>query len=162
MSDYRPVTVEEGRVDDPDLITSHTFDNVNEPYEDEDGKTYTFDDALDHIGVGKYQVLLLCICGGGWFLDGVELGIVSFILPTLTSAWNLSGLAAGAVGSAVFLGMMFGAYFGGLISDKYGRKMIFIWAIFLTTLVGVANAFAPEQYTFIILRILIGLGLGAR
>jgi putative MFS transporter len=149
------------KTNEPDFVTSHAFYNENEPYENDDGPTYTFDDALDHIGVGIFQILLLCICGGGWFLDGVYLGIVSFILPTLTIQWNLSPVAAGALGSAVFLGMMFGAYFGGIISDAYGRKAIFLWAIFWTTLVGIANALAPEQVTFIILRILIGLGLGA-
>ncbi len=104
----------------------------------------------------------LIFIGGGWFLDGVELGIVSFILPTLTAQWNLSPLAAGAIGSAVFLGMMFGAYFGGIFSDKYGRKKIFMWAIFFTTVVGLANALAPEVVTFVILRILVGIGLGSR
>jgi hypothetical protein len=28
--------------------------------------TYTFDQAMDHVGFGLYQIILMQICGAGW------------------------------------------------------------------------------------------------
>ena len=55
------------------------------------------------------------ICGAGWFFDGVELLLISFILPELQSHWGLVSWQAGLCGSSVFFGMMIGATIGGFI-----------------------------------------------
>lgn len=121
---------------------------------------YTVDDALDKIGFGWFQGILMQILGTGWFFDGIELGLVSFIVPVLTKTWALSPLQAGLLGSVVFLGMAIGAIFGGAISDTLGRKFVVIGGMFITSFFGLASAFAPEYYSYLFIRFLVGIGLG--
>ncbi|KAL0481391.1 hypothetical protein AKO1_012697 [Acrasis kona] len=130
-------------------------------YSLEEEKVYTFDEAIDEIGFGLYQFILMQVCGAGWMFDGIELTMTSFILPLLVEEWKLSAIQSGLLGSAVFFGMAFGAQFGGIISDKFGRKLIFMSSIIIIVLFGFLSAFAPEYYTFMLLRFFVGVGLGA-
>lgn len=47
--------------------------------------------ALDHIGVGKFQIKLILICAFWWAADAMEVMLLSFLLPTLESTWHLHG-----------------------------------------------------------------------
>ena len=44
-------------------------------------------------------------------------------------------------------------------SDKFGRKPVFLLSLWAVVIVGVANAFAPNYYVFIVLRFFTGLPL---
>jgi putative MFS transporter len=136
------------------------LDTVSEIYVEEEEK-YTYEEALDKIGVGRFQMFLLLICGGGWFLDGCLLSLIPFIIPTLEIQWGLSKTQSGLMAAAISVGMIFGSYFGGILSDKYGRRVIFISTIFFTSILGIANSFAPELISFCIMRALLGCCLGA-
>jgi len=52
---------------------------------------------------------------------------------------------------------MFGAMICTTLSDKFGRKPIFLFSHWVMVIVGVANAFAPNYYVFVILRFFIGI-----
>jgi putative MFS transporter len=117
--------------------------------------------AMDDIGFGTYQLLLMQLCGGGWLFDGIELSLVSFIIPALVTQWGVTPVQSGAMASVVFLGMAIGAQFGGVISDRLGRKIVFIGSVFIVAIFGLASAFAIEYYSFLFLRLCVGLGLGA-
>jgi putative MFS transporter len=123
--------------------------------------SYTFDNALKRIGFGKYQLFLMQICGAGWMFDGIEIILIAFILPHLQREWALSTLQTGFLGSSVFLGMMCGAWIGGVVSDYFGRKIVFLSSIFIATLFGISSAFSPSYEWYIALRLIAGIGLGA-
>jgi len=52
---------------------------------------------------------------------------------------------------------MFGALISTPLSDKFGRKPIFLLSQWAMVVVGVANAFAPNYYAFIVLRFFTGM-----
>ena len=56
---------------------------------------------------------------------------------------------------------MIGASLGGIVSDFFGRKIIFVGAITITTIFGFASAFSPGYIYFLIFRCCAGIGLGA-
>jgi len=55
------------------------------------------------------------------------------------------------------VGAMFGALMCTPLSDKFGRKPILLLSLWALVVVGVANAFAPNYYTFIVLRFFTGI-----
>lgn len=59
--------------------------------------------------------------------------------------------------SAYMFGVFTGAVTLGSAADKYGRKVIFCWSAVLQLILGVAVAFIPEYYTFLIVRFLYGI-----
>jgi len=57
----------------------------------------------------------------------------------------------------LFVGEMCGVLLFSILSDKFGRKPIFLLCQFAMIFVGVANAFALNYYVFIVLRFFTGM-----
>ena len=97
-----------------------------------------------------------------WVLDGLEVTIVGNIAPTLKSAagLRLTDLQFTASASGYLAGAAAGALFFGYLTDKLGRKKLFLitlgWYVALTA----ATAFSWNAESFLVFRILTGLGLG--
>lgn len=85
---------------------------------------YTLDEALDAVGFGNYQLILMAYGGLGWIADAMEIMILSFIGSAVQSEWDLSPAEKSLISSVVFVGMLIGAYASGFVSDTYGRKYV--------------------------------------
>lgn len=59
--------------------------------------------------------------------------------------------------STYMLGVFFGAVFLGGLADRIGRKPVFCWSALLQLILGVAVAFMPEYYSFLVLRFAYGI-----
>lgn len=103
---------------------------------------------------------LLLVAGSGWMFDAMDVGILSFIIAALKVDWNLSVEEMGWIGSINSIGMAVGALIFGLMADRIGRKNVFIITLLLFTLGSGASAFATSLTVFLLLRFLIGMGLG--
>lgn len=88
----------------------------------EQGQTYTLDEALEAVGFGKFQILVLGYAGMGLIAEAMEMMLLSFVGPAVQSAWGLSPRKESYITSVVFAGMLVGAYSWGIVSDKHGRR----------------------------------------
>lgn len=120
----------------------------------------SFDDAIQHVGFGRFQTKLMILCGLGWAADAMEVLLISFALPSISQEWNLSNTQKGLLSTAIFLGMLVGAFFWGRLSDLVGRKAGFISTIAIDSVFGLLSAFAPSFAWLVILRTLTGFGVG--
>ncbi len=118
------------------------------------------DDAIERIGVGRFQWRLLLVNGLTWAADAMEVLLVGFILPSLIRNWELTGKQAALVGTATFAGMFLGAWFWGMLGDRIGRRSVFLWTVFQTGLFGTLAAFSPNLWTLVALRFLTGTAMG--
>src|SRR5829696_4346926 len=87
--------------------------------------TIDVQDAIDHVGFGRFQRRLLLVCGITWAADAAELLAIGFALPGIREDFGLSTFEAGVVASAGFVGMLIGATFWGTIADRIGRRVGF-------------------------------------
>ncbi|OKY78621.1 MAG: MFS family permease [Candidatus Methanohalarchaeum thermophilum] len=115
---------------------------------------------LESATINGYHYNLLGLFGLERALNGMEVMIISFVLPILTKTWNMSGFQTGLIGSAGIIGMMIGNFFWGNISDRWGRKDTFIYCVLNYSIFGGLTAFAFSFSSGFILRFLTGLGLG--
>ncbi|XP_021297263.1 organic cation/carnitine transporter 7 [Herrania umbratica] len=122
--------------------------------------TFTVDEALLAMGFGKFQILVLAYAGMGWVSEAMEMMLLSFIGPAVQSLWGLSSHEESLITSVVFVGMLIGAYSWGVVSDKHGRRKGFLITAVVTSGAGFLSALAPNYVSLIILRCLVGLGLG--
>ncbi|MFD2446894.1 MFS transporter [Bacillus sp. CGMCC 1.16607] len=106
------------------------------------------------------QRRLLGIAGLGWMFDAMDVGILSFIIAALKTEWNLSVEQMGWIGSINSIGMAVGAFLFGILADRMGRKSVFILTLLLFSLGSGVSAFATSLSFFLILRFIIGMGLG--
>eukprot|EP01084_Bolivina_argentea_P139962 246178_1 len=123
-------------------------------------KQYTVDECLMLIGMGTFQYKILIVTGMIWGADAIEIMILTFLLPILAEEWNLNTGEDGTIGAVVFAGMLIGAIFWPIISDRYGRR----WAVILCNsgqiIFGMLSAAAWDMYSMMILRFLTGFCLG--
>ncbi|WP_267640587.1 MFS transporter [Haloarchaeobius amylolyticus] len=122
--------------------------------------TVSVSQVLDRIPVGAFHRRLLAICGSAWAFDGMEVIIISFTLPVLVGAWELSGLTAGLLGSASLMGMIVGNWGWGWYADRYGRIDAFQWTVLTYSVFAGLTALAVGFYSGFALRFLTGIGLG--
>ncbi|XP_058113435.1 organic cation/carnitine transporter 7 isoform X2 [Magnolia sinica] len=127
----------------------------------EDGSsTFTVDEALIALGFGNYQSLVLAYAGMAWVAEAMEMMLLSFVGPAVLVEWELSSHEESLITSAVFAGMLVGAYSWGIVSDNYGRRKGFLITALITGGAGLLSAFAPNYISLVILRCLVGIGLG--
>ncbi|WP_315906672.1 MFS transporter [Priestia koreensis] len=103
---------------------------------------------------------LLTITGTGWMFDAMDVGILSFIIVALQKDWGLTPQQMGWIGSVNSIGMAVGALVFGLLADKIGRKNVFMITILLFSIGSGLSAFTTTLSLFLVLRFLIGMGLG--
>ncbi|MCG3084910.1 MFS transporter [Anoxybacillus sp. LAT_35] len=103
---------------------------------------------------------LLWIAGLGWLFDAMDVGMLSFIIAALQKEWNLTAEQMGWIGSINSIGMAVGALVFGLLADRIGRKQVFIITLLLFSIGSGLSALATTLTVFLILRFLIGMGLG--
>lgn len=62
--------------------------NVPSPSSSE---TYTLDEAMAGMGLGKCQMLMILFAGLAWTADAMETMLLSFIGPEVHCLWGISG-----------------------------------------------------------------------
>jgi MFS family permease len=96
----------------------------------------------------------------GWMLDGLDVMVYTFVLPTLILLWHISKAQAGLLGTSALLLSSLGGWLAGLAADRYGRvrilQLTIVWFAVFTFLCG----FAVTYSQLFLLRSLQGLGFG--
>uniref|UniRef100_A0A671P2T1 SV2 related protein b n=1 Tax=Sinocyclocheilus anshuiensis TaxID=1608454 RepID=A0A671P2T1_9TELE len=112
------------------------------------------------IGFGRFQWKLSMLTGVAWMADAMEMMLLSIATPQLRCEWRLSSWKLAFITVIVFIGMMVSSSIWGNISDKYGRKVCLILCMLWTLHYGLLSAFAPVYSWILVLRCLVGFGLG--
>lgn len=116
---------------------------------------------LDRLPFTRQHTRLLVGSGLGWALDAMDVGLVSFVLAALAAQWSLSPGQLSAIASAGFVGMAIGASLGGLLADRIGRRQVFALTLLVYGLATGASALVTGVGLLLVLRFVVGLGLGA-
>jgi len=94
------------------------------------------------------------------FLFGFDTVVISGAEKTIQSLWGLSpGLHGIAMASALY-GTVVGSLLGGWPADRFGRKATLLWIGVLYFVGAVGSGLAPNVATFIVARVIGGLGIG--
>ncbi len=120
----------------------------------------SFEEAIGAIGWGKFHTKLMILCGISWAADAMEVLIISFVLPAAGKEWGMTPAQMGILGTAIFLGMLLGAFVWGRLSDIWGRKIGFVATVAISGVFGLLSAFSPSFTWLVVLRALTGFGVG--
>lgn len=118
------------------------------------------DDAVEALGLGRFQWRLLGVNGLVWAGDAMEVIGIGFIIPSVIATFGVSGGQAGLVGSLFFAGMLVGAWGFGTLGDRVGRRSVFLVTIALNAIFALCSAVAPSFELLLLCRFLNGLAVG--
>jgi putative MFS transporter len=117
--------------------------------------------VLERLPVTGWHRRLVILVGLGTFFDLYEVFLGGVLAPVLAKEFGLGASGKALVIAAGFAGMFVGANVLSIAADRLGRRRVFILNLLVYSLFSLAAAFSPNIETFLILRFVAGMGLGA-
>ncbi len=117
---------------------------------------------LDRLPWSRWHWLVVVALGAVWILDGLEVTIVGSIAAQLQKKGTLalSSADVGLAGAVYVAGAVSGALVFGHLTDRFGRKKLFMVTLGLYLAATVATAFSWSAESFFAFRFLTGMGIG--
>ncbi len=108
-----------------------------------------------------YVMLVCMVAALGGLLFGYDTGVINGAIGPLKAHFVLDANWAGWATGCALVGCAIGAAVAGVLSDWLGRKKVLIFSAILFLISAVGTALPKNITTFIIYRIIGGLGVGA-
>ena len=110
----------------------------------------------------RTSYLVVALGFGAIAFEGYDLIVYGAAVPALLAdpTWALTPAKVGMMGGAAFLGMFLGAPIAGWLSDRFGRRRIFIGLLAFFSLMMLLVSVAPTPLLFGLFRFLAGLAFG--
>ncbi|MET0977066.1 MAG: MFS transporter [Leifsonia sp.] len=118
---------------------------------------------MDRLPWARWHWVVVIGLGTVWILDGLEVTIVGSIAGRLTqpeSGLDLTTAQIGQAAAVYVAGACAGALFFGYLTDRFGRKRMFIITLGVYLLATVATAFSFNPLFFFVCRFFTGAGIG--
>ncbi|MEC3914630.1 MFS transporter [Nocardia sp. CDC160] len=117
--------------------------------------------VLDSDDLTAFHRKVTVLSAAGMFLDGYDITVIAVALPTVTKQWHMSGFMTGAVSAAAVVGMFVGALVFGRLTDRLGRKKMYLVNLIGFVVLALLAALAQDAWQLLAARFLLGLALGA-
>lgn len=118
-------------------------------------------EGFDAPEVKRFQRKVTLLSAGGTFLDGFDLTIIAVALPMLIKQWGLDGGTQSLLVSSAIIGSFIGAAWLGRLTDRFGRKAMYVVDLLAFVIFAAATAAAQSAWQLIAFRFLLGVGIGA-
>src|SRR3984885_11342217 len=119
---------------------------------------------LDRLPWSRWHWRILIGLGTVWILDGLEVTIVGSIAGAISAKGSgidiSSAQVAGLAASLYVAGACFGALVFGQLTDRFGRKKLFMITLGVYLLATAATAFSWTPLFFFACRFVTGMGIG--
>ncbi len=96
----------------------------------------------------------------GWTFDAFDFFILTYVLTEVATEFHKPIADVAFTLTASLLMRPVGAFLFGVMADRYGRRIPLILDILFYSVMEVASGLAPSYTTFLILRLLYGIGMG--
>ena len=118
---------------------------------------------LDRLPWSSWHWIVLIGLGTVWILDGLEVTIVGAVGSTLTKAGSGISITTAQIGDAAGIyvaGACAGSLLFGYLTDRMGRKKLFLVTLGVYLTATVLTAFSHNAWMFFVFRFFTGMGIG--
>jgi len=118
---------------------------------------------LDRLPWSRFHWLVVVGLGTVWILDGLEVTIVGSMSDALKdpeTGLGMTSFDVGMAGAIYVAGACIGALFFGQLTDRMGRKKLFLITLAVYTVATVLTAFSMSPMFYFACRFLTGAGIG--
>jgi MFS family permease len=103
----------------------------------------------------------------GWLMiasilvEAWDLYSIAFVLVFIREIFHPSPAMLGLAAAGTQGGAVIGALLGGWLSDKIGRRTVFLSTMLMFIVLAIAQAFAPNMVWLVVIRLILGIPLGS-
>ena len=118
---------------------------------------------MDRLPWARWHWIVVLGLGTVWILDGLEVTIVGSMSDALkpeSTGLGMSSSQVGFAGAAYVAGACLGALFWGQLTDRFGRKKLFMITLGVYLVATVLTAFSMNPTWYFAARFLTGTGIG--
>ncbi len=118
---------------------------------------------MDRLPWARWHWLIVIGLGTVWILDGLEVTIVgnlSDVLKDKDTGLGLTSSDIGLAGAIYVAGACLGALFFGQLTDRFGRKKLFMITLLVYLTGTVLTAFSMNPAWYFVCRFITGSGIG--
>ncbi len=116
--------------------------------------------SVEDVPLNRFHQLLTLRSGGGSFVDGYVLSIIGVAMVQMSAGLSLTSFWQGMIAASALIGIFFGGFLGGWLTDRFGRKLIFFVGPILFMLCSVTQYWVESGLVLFLLRFLIGVAVG--
>ncbi|KAL4266721.1 MFS transporter superfamily protein [Pleurotus pulmonarius] len=120
-------------------------------------KARILNDAIQEIGMGRYQWQLFVVTGFGWMADNLWPIVTGLILPPVLKEFRFQGPLL-KLGQNI--GLLVGAAFWGVGSDIWGRKISFSITLLIVGIFSIVAGASPNYIALTTFAALWSVGVG--
>ncbi|MBN6050598.1 MFS transporter [Nonomuraea sp. RK-328] len=119
---------------------------------------------LDRLPWSRWHWMIVIGLGTVWILDGLEVTIVGNLSAQLAKPGSgidiTQAQVAGTAAALYVAGACLGALFFGWLTDRYGRKKLFLITLVVYLVATLMTAFSFNAWWFFLFRFMTGFGIG--
>lgn len=116
--------------------------------------------SVEDVPISRFHRLLTVRSGGGSFVDGYVLSIIGIAMTKVSPALGLSAFWEGLIAASALIGIFFGGFVGGVLTDRFGRRMIYFVGPVLFIVCSLAQFWVQSGEVLFALRFLNGVAVG--
>ncbi|QCI13995.1 MFS transporter [Pseudomonas putida] len=116
--------------------------------------------SVEDVPINRFHQLLTLRSGGGSFVDGYVLSIIGVAMVQMSAGLDLSSFWQGMIAASALIGIFFGGFLGGWLTDHFGRKRVFFVGPVLFMLASLAQLWVESALALFLLRFTIGIAVG--
>ena len=155
------------KIDTPQRKDSFNYGNLDdlidlsneiEMITDEIKDTF-YDDLLNKQYMSLLQIKALIGSSFIYFIEGLHVSLTGFIFIPIVKNYGLSQLKGCFISSSLMLFMAFGSLLTGYLTNKYVRKKLIIYSLFIISIASFLSII-PSWIVLLFCRCIIGLSLG--
>lgn len=113
---------------------------------------------MDRLPWTRFHWMVVFGLGVSWILDGLEIQIIAS--NGFQESLGMDSAQVGLAGTIYLVGQVVGALVFGRLSDKWGRKKLFIITLAIYLVGSAAAGFSPNMEFLFAMRFVAGLGIG--
>ena len=116
---------------------------------------------LDRMPMNKSVMLLVGLLSWCWVMEAFDIGMIGQVVLVLKNLWHIDAGTIGILGSCSTAGVVIGTACAGFLTDRFGRKKILLWGVFIFTFFTLVGSAIADLWWIVSMRFIAGLGAGA-